>query len=186
MYCGSNKTALASQQQIAQAMMRLIRVKPYAQISISELCKEADISRQTFYTLFTSRENVMIFTLQSRYCCTGELERTGRENACVQEGLQGLCRGYSRYLVRNRELIHTLVENQIDYLLYDSFFEALNQSECLFGQLEAPLRSYASSFYAGGVSCIAKQYALNGCTATEAQLEELLIQLFTGSLFHSL
>ena len=38
MYCGSNKTALQSQRQIARAMMALIREKPYAQITISELC----------------------------------------------------------------------------------------------------------------------------------------------------
>lgn len=35
MYCGSNKTAMASQRQIAEAMMRLIQEKPYAQITIS-------------------------------------------------------------------------------------------------------------------------------------------------------
>ena len=49
MYCGRNKTALTSQRQIAEAMMRLIQDKPYAQISVSELCKEAGISRQTFF-----------------------------------------------------------------------------------------------------------------------------------------
>ena len=55
MYCGSNKTALQSQRLIAEAMMELIREKAYSQITISELCKTAGISRQTFYTLFTSR-----------------------------------------------------------------------------------------------------------------------------------
>ena len=67
MYCGTNKTALQSQRQIAEAMMALIQQKPYAQITVSELCKAAGISRQTFYTLFTSRENVMVFTLQANY-----------------------------------------------------------------------------------------------------------------------
>ena len=69
MYCGTNKTALQSQRQIANAMMALLGQKPFAQITVSEVCKAAGISRQTFYTLFTSRENVMVFTLQSRACC---------------------------------------------------------------------------------------------------------------------
>ena len=64
MYCGSNKTALMSQELISRAMMRLIQEKPFTQISVSELCKTAGISRQTFYSLFTSRENVMVFALQ--------------------------------------------------------------------------------------------------------------------------
>ena len=63
MYCGNNKVALSSQRQIAQALMQLIDEKPYQDITISELCKTAGISRQTFYTLFTSRENVVTFTL---------------------------------------------------------------------------------------------------------------------------
>jgi len=122
MYCGTNKTALASQRQLADAMMDLIRQKPYAQISVSELCKAAGISRQTFYTLFTSRENVMVFTLQSRYCCAPQAAHAG---GAGREGLRRLCRGYSEYLLRNQGLIRLLVENHIDYLLYDTFFETL-------------------------------------------------------------
>jgi AcrR family transcriptional regulator len=182
MYCGRNKTALTSQRQIAEAMMRLIQDKPYAQISVSELCKEAGISRQTFYSLFTSRENVMVFTLQSSACCAADFEEEP-ERTCRQESLRDLCRGYSHYLVANRDLIRILVENQIDHLLYDSFFEVLNRSDCVFSGAEPCLRRYASSFYAGGVSSVARQYAQDGCSASEEHLEQLLMQLFTGSLF---
>ena len=76
-----------------------------------------------------------------------------------------------------------LVENQIDHLLYDSFFEVLNRSDCVFSGAEPCLRRYASSFYAGGVSSVARQYAQDGCSASEEHLEQLLMQLFTGSLF---
>ena len=179
MYCGTNKTALQSQRQIAEAMMGLLGEKPFSQITISEVCKAAGISRQTFYTLFTSRENVMLFTLQARYCDGPELNEPER-TACQGDVTRWLCRGYSDYILRNRSLIKLLVDNHIDYLLYDSFFEAMNQSECLFGMLEPALRGYVSSFYAGGVSCVARQYAREGCTATESQLSELLLQLFTG------
>ena len=116
MYCGSNKTALASQRQLAEAMMRLIRQKPYAQISVSELCKAAGISRQTFYTLFTSRENVVVFSLQSHYCCSAQsLHPKADAPEGAREALRRLCRGYSEYLLRNQGLIRLLVENRIDY-----------------------------------------------------------------------
>ena len=183
MYCGSNKTAMGSQRHIAEALMRLMQEKPFSQISVSELCREAGISRQTFYTLFSSRENVMIFTLQAQ-CC--DLQKSGeahREAACKRDRLQTLCVGYSRYLVSNRDLIRKLVENQLDYLLYDSFFETLNSSECLFSDADPVLRRYAAGFYAGGVSRVARQYALDGCCASENQLQQLLVQLFTGTLF---
>ena len=92
MYCGTNKTAMQSQKQIADAMMSLLDEKPFSQITVSELCKAACISRQTFYTLFTSRENVMVFTLQARYCDGPELKRP-EQAACRGDSLRWLCRG---------------------------------------------------------------------------------------------
>ena len=90
MYCGSNKTAMASQRQIAEAMMRLIQEKPYAQITISELCKSAGISRQTFYTLFSSRENVVTFTLQAQYCYAPELPQFKTEQEQFIGGIRAV------------------------------------------------------------------------------------------------
>ena len=103
--------------------MRLIHEKPYAQITISELCKSAGISRQTFYTLFSSRENVVTFTLQAQYCYAPELPQFKTEEAC---SLRQLCRGYSNYIFRNRDLLRLLVENRIDYLLYPGDLKAVS------------------------------------------------------------
>ena len=182
MYCGSNKTALQSQRQIAGAMMALIREKPYAQITISELCKTAGISRQTFYSLFTSRENVVVFTLQTGECETPEI--TPPERGCDRaDALRSLCRGYSEYMLQNRDLIKLLVDNRIDYLLYDSFFAAMNECSCFLAGVEPCLRSYAASFYAGGIACVARRYAQEGCTTSVESLQGMLMSLLSGELF---
>ena len=132
-------------------------------------------------TLTTLVVVVVVFTLQARYCCAAEIqERARTEDA---HGLRQLCRGYSEYMLRNRELIKVLVDNHIDYLLYDTFFEALSGCECFLSAVEPCTRRYAASFYAGGVSCVARRYAQEGCTTTAKQLEELLMTLFTGALF---
>ena len=181
MYCGSNKTALQSQRQISRAMMELIREKPYAQISISELCKTAGISRQTFYSLFTSRENVIVFTLQSDSCDSPDVRLP---EACGgRDALRLLCRGYSEYIVRNRELIKLLADNHIEHLLYDSFCEVMESCACFLPGTDACTRAYAASFYAGGIAYLARRYALDGCTGTAEDLEKLLMTLLTGVLF---
>lgn len=180
MYCGSNKTALQSQRQIAEAMMALLGEKPFSQITISELCRSAGISRQTFYTLFTSRENVMVFALQARYCDGPEIAAPARETGSA---LRRLCRGYSEYMLRNRALIKLLVDNRIDYLLYDSFYNAMDGCDCFLGQVDPCTRSYAASFYAGGIACVARRYAQEGCASTADQLEALLMTLLSGGLF---
>ena len=182
MYCGSNKTALQSQQQIAGAMMALIREKPYTQISISELCKTAGISRQTFYSLFTSRENVIVFTLQTR-CCGGPDIAPPPDGRGEKSALRRLCRAFSEYLLQNRDLIRLLVDNQIEYLLYDSFFSVMDNCACFLPDVDPCVRSYAAGFYAGGIAFFARRYARQGCTGTAAELEELLMTLLSGKLF---
>lgn len=180
MYCGNNKTALSSQRQIAEAMMRLIREKPYRQITVSELCKAAGISRQTFYSLFTSRENVVVFTLQAQYCYAPKLTDAAPEEP---RGLRQLCRGYGEYFLQNRALLETLVQNHIDYLLYDSLYEALEGCGCFLNRVEPCTRRYAASFYAGGLACVARRYVQEGCASTADDLAELLYTLFSGKLF---
>lgn len=182
MYCGTNKTALQSQRQIANAMMALLGQKPFAQITVSEVCKAAGISRQTFYTLFTSRENVMVFTLQANACDSPSLD-VPKPAACRGDLLRQLCRGYSAYMLRNQGLIRLLVDNHIDYLLYDTFFEAMDSCNDFLPKADPCTRSYAASFYAGGIACVARRYAQEGCSSSASQLEALLMTLLSGQLF---
>ena len=182
MYCGNNKTALQSQCQTAEALIDLLKVKPFAQISVSELCRAAGISRQTFYSLFSGKEDAMMFTLQARYCEGLEMDGyavpAGRD-----ETLRRLCRGYSSYILRNRALIRLLVENHIDYMLDDSFCGAMDRCGCFLEDADESVRGYAAGFLAGGVVSVARRYAEEGCSSSESQLEELLDALVSGSLF---
>ena len=54
-----NKTAIQSRRMIADALMALLRRKPYAAITVSELCQEAAIGRKTFYRNFDTKEDVI-------------------------------------------------------------------------------------------------------------------------------
>ena len=163
-------------------MIHLLREKPFSQITISELCKLAGISRQTFYSLFSSREDVMVFTLQAQYCEDLSLD-VPDQPAGPDETLRWLCRSYSAYILRHQALIRLLVENRIDHLLYDSLFDALTRCDCLLQRADPCTRRYAASFFAGGVTCVARCYAEEGCSSSESQLESLLETLLSGRLF---
>ena len=188
MYSGTNKTALMSQRLIARTLITLMEEKPWEQISISELCKSAGISRQTFYTLFSSRENVVVFTLQAKYSYVPEndlraslpREAPASEAPC---GIRALCRGYSEYIYRNRDFLRLLVSNHIDYLLNDSIYTSLVECAGFLSRTDPCIRRYAAGFYAGGISSVARCYAMEGCTSSPRQLEDLLFTFFTGALF---
>ena len=178
MYCGTNKTARLSQQQLSRAMFRLLEEKPFSAITISELCRTAEVSRQTFYSLFDSKEDVVTYTLMEHYCYTPETDETA---GCGT--LRQMCADYGTYLRCHADFIRTLVENDIIYLLYDGFYASLLNCDCFLGGMTKEVRMYAADFMAGGFTSIARNYIRTGANTDAALLEDLIYSLFNGSLF---
>ncbi len=181
MYCGNNKTAVSSQRQIAKSLMTLLEEKPFDQISVCELCRRAGVSRQTFYSLFSSRENVVCFILTDKYCFDTEccVETAPAESLSVRE----VCRTCASYILQNRDFIRLLTVNHIDHLLYDSIYGALIEFPAFLSRVSPCTRRYAASFYAGGVSTVSRCYADEGCSCSAQELEDMLFTFFTGALF---
>ena len=116
--------------------------------SVSEICKCAGVSRQTFYTLFESKDNVIAFELERKYCFRPE------EHECCQSSmsLEDICHAYSYYITERRDILGLLVRNDILYLLQESLFNSF--LDCTYYLPECPGqdRVYAADFLAGGLA----------------------------------
>lgn len=179
MYEGRNKTALSSQTSITEALLNLMKEKPYSRISVSEICKRAGVSRQTFYTLFESKDNVIAYALARKYCFRPE------EHECCRNTmlLGDICHAYSIYIIQSRDILEMLVHNDIMYLMQDSLYRSLIDSSCYLPEHSREDRIYAADFLAGGLTGIARNYVLQGCVSSRDYLEEILYSLFSGSFF---
>ena len=49
----------ATQEYIITALLQLLHKKAFAQISVTEVCRKAGVSRMSFYRHFESREDVL-------------------------------------------------------------------------------------------------------------------------------
>ena len=65
MYHGTNKTALKSQKRILEALLNLMEQEEYNNITVKNVCRKAEISRQTFYYLFESKDEIVIYYLNT-------------------------------------------------------------------------------------------------------------------------
>ncbi len=168
MYCGCNKTALSSQKRIADAFLTLLKEEPYHKISISNICSTASVSRQTFYSLFASKENIVAFILSNDYSyepgeqckCDGELTR------------EELSHELSEYIIKKSDFILLLEKNNIIYLmqscLYDSFAcLCKNEKKDIFEQLDIDLA-------ASCLTTIAKYYVTNRDDISSSRLEKVI------------
>jgi AcrR family transcriptional regulator len=64
-YSGTNPTAKQSKELLANALAQLLSTKKFTQISIKEICEEAQVSRQTFYNLFDSKDDILRYYLEA-------------------------------------------------------------------------------------------------------------------------
>ncbi len=176
MYCGSNKTAIASQRQVSAALMELLNEKKFSEITISELCKKAGISRQTFYILFKAKENVVIFTLQDQYAYSLGDSIEGKLT------MRKFCECYAQYIIANQDYLKTLVDNGIEHLMYESLYCAMTCEKCQTA-IHVDNRTYAAHYLSGAIVSIMKAYVEEGCTTSREDLVEIIFTMFSGNLF---
>ena len=181
MYEGENKTAQQSQQRIAEAMLELLRHQPFSGLSVSVLCRKAGVSRQTFYSLFGTREQVLIFALQTGCRYEPEPERTVCRSACFRD----FCRGYSRYIVGNRDILELLAQNDLMYTLYEMQRRSLLDCPHFLRGMEPDERQYLVDFIASGMTSVAQTFVRTGCRADTDTLERIMHRLFGGGFLTS-
>ena len=179
MYQGSNKSALLSQELISAALLKLLEDRPFNEISISDLCREAQVSRQTFYSLFGTKENVIIYEL-SHNCCFLPEESSA---TCHSAVFRGFCEGYSRYIIDKQHIISLLVRNDMIHLLYDVQYRSLMECSHFISDVSDESRVFIVDFIAGGMNSIAKNYILTGAKADVGFLKKLMFSLFGGLYF---
>ena len=179
MYKGSNKSALLSQKLISEALLRLLEEKAFNDISVSDLCREAQVSRQTFYSLFGTKENVIIYELSHNCCYLPEENAT----SCHSAVFRSFCEGYSRYIVDKRHIISLLVHNDMIHFLYDVQYRSLMDCKYFISDVSEENRVFIVDFIASGMNSIAKNYILTGAKADVKFLKKLMFSLYGGLYF---
>lgn len=177
MYCGCNEKALSSQRAIACALLELMEELPFADISVSALCRAAGVSRPTFYSLFGSKDDVVAHLLRESHCYAPEPE--------AGSGLESFCMGYSRYITRQRHFLTLLVNNGVGHLLYESIFDSLMDCGCFLREADAVSRRCAAHFTAGALTGVAQDYVKREA-CTDEELCRLLESLFSGEMFDTI
>ena len=62
-----NMKIVRTQQQIEQSLFSLLQKKSYAEISIAEITRKADVSRTSFYRNYENKDSVLAQFLANQY-----------------------------------------------------------------------------------------------------------------------
>ena len=181
MYYGTNPTALQSQKMLINALLELMEKKEFSKISIKELCSTALVSRQTFYTLFDGKEEVIGLHLDTLFSAYIKEIQNSKKELSVNE----LCSITISCLVKEKKLIQLMVESNLDYIVKNKVENYLLSLNNLLSPTEKEHQEYAIAFLAGALMSVIFLAVKNNELENAAMLSQLIGDLITGKYYQN-
>ena len=180
MYQGNNATAIQSQQWLGEGLVRLMSQQPYAAITIGAICKEADLSRQTFYNVFDSKEEVLRFCLRQQY--EKQFRRfAGHEKITVEE----IVGAFAVVVAENQTLLRLMIENHLDSVLADEITQcvALFAGKFVNKDRGTERLAYSEALLSGALGHLLVYWFRQEQPFSIGQLTRLITDFLEGKLF---
>ena len=178
MYQGKNPTALQSQTIIINTLLDLMKEKAFSTISIKELCAKAIISRQTFYSLFDSKEQVLELHFDRLF-----QDYTSRISDIPTLTVDDVCSSAIQYLMREREFIILLVNNNLHHLMTKKFEEYYTGLTSLLHVNRPPDFEYAMAFLSGALVELIALHIKNDTFYHAEQISDMISSILSGQYF---
>ena len=180
MYQGNNVTAIQSQQWLGEGLIRLMEQQPYAAITIGAICKEADLSRQTFYNVFDSKEEVLRFCLRQQY--EKQFQRFANQEVITVGEIVG---AFAVVVAENQNLLRLMIENQLDSVLADEITQcvALFAGKFVRKEQERERLVYSETLLSGALGHLLVYWFRQEQPISIGQLTQLITDFLEGKLF---
>lgn len=171
MYTGGHKLALHSQNAFADALVRLLQKKDYDRITICELCEESGVSRQTFYGLFRTKENVLRYTIVHNSFTDGQLPDP--KGMTLGDYLMLVMQQYVDAhfeflkLMKQNELLHVVHECAVEWFINSLLLDSIPEHR----------RKYVAVFIASAFTGVISTYIEENKHPDQHELAELIRDL---------
>lgn len=179
MYHGENQTARRSMRWLDDALMELLQTESYAKITVKDICRKADLSRQTFYKMFDSMDEVLEYHFSRLFA--GFQESCG---SLDDIGCQELACQFFRFFHDERVFVTILIENNMTYLLERQFehylpqislFRRINETE------EHP--DYSVAYVAGALTQTLIHWFRSGFSLPVSEVGRLTEDIISGRVY---
>lgn len=179
MYQGTNPSALRSREWITEALLALLEEKVYTQITVKDICRKADLSRQTFYQIFESKDEVMEYQFR-------ELFSEFRDRCADFDGisLKELTCRFFEFFLEHKSFVGVLIDNNMSYMFEREFERYLPQIE-LFRRINETEKypDYSVCYAAGALSQMLIHWYEKGMEISVDEIGRLTEDMITGRVF---
>jgi len=164
--------ALRTRNALVQAVLRLLNDYEVADLNVSQIVKEAGVSRQVFYQHFADRDALIlaaaadwVLAAYERFAERFEIDHNFE--ASVVE-LVSVVDGKNEAAVRLIDSpVHTVLDNEVQRVMHDTMREQLLPRAEQWGDADDELIADMSRVYVAGIQRLIEQCVREGCTAEE-------------------
>jgi AcrR family transcriptional regulator len=181
MYDGNNPTALKSQQWLTENLLDLMEEKPYEEISIMDICKKADLSRQTFYNYFESKEELFRYLLRSTY----DSKLNSLETIPTSKDAISI---FVNTAKENDRLVSAIVKNNMGNIVSDEIFQSITRflNKFIPNFSNQQHFNYYVVLLSGSLTHFMTYYARNNSEMSELEMTHILESFLSGKVFRLL
>lgn len=164
---------------IVEAMLELMGTKPFKNITISEITRQAGVVRNTFYAHFNTKEDILSHHMFHIFE-TG-LKAYYEENVFDHEKMSKL---YFGLWSENKDFLKLLNDNDLLSILngFENQLDQLGLTELLnaFCPVSEKAFIYLNTFYASTLTCMIKQWVKTDMKESPEELGKIYLEL-TGT-----
>ncbi len=174
--CCMDQTKVSARECITQALIRLMKEKPYEEINVSEICKAAGYNRITYYRNFSSKEDVLQSLLDGialEFQSKMELHR-GEYFASSAARMFTIIKKYAEPLT----LLHRA---HMDYALMETLDKAFHHTIPDGSREDA---GYYRAFQSGGYFYVITKWLLSGMKESPRKMGQVLADAVEGSTIY--
>lgn len=162
-----NKKAIQSQNLISDALFSLMKRKSFHQITVTEICKKADIGRKTFYRNFELREDIIDFQLDL-LCDEYKAE-------LVSLPLEQYLYHHFAFIKKNADCFIILYHNGFSSLAYEKFACLLPDTMPIWS--DNPIeQEYRSAYIIAGIEAIQRVWIARGCVESIEDVVDIVVR----------
>lgn len=166
----NGRIAQESKKRFAAALLELMKVYPYTDITITQLSQEAELSRKTFYRLFEDKDEVLTLIFDGAYGeCFAQIQAQGIKR------YWDLVQLYFDFWESRKELLSLLSKNGLlprmfEYVYHhgQSVFIAVRTQQTAEGY--APTLPYLLAYSIGGMHSMLMKWVESGMSVPSTAL----------------
>ncbi len=176
-----------------KALISLLEEKSFEYITVSEICKRANVNRSTFYLHYENTIDLLNETTRFLLDNFGAYFNVDRENLISkfkESSLDELnfisdeyLHPYLSYIKENKHIFTTVLSHS-DSFGFNDIFQRLYENifNPILDRFEYPLadRKYAMMFYLNGITAIVKEWLKDKCEKSIQEVSQIIYECIFG------